>query len=252
MSVQIPGTRAHPSLPPRRPPLFLLVSLPPSHRSTPHHTYSSFFLMPAHAHGPLFHADQPCESVVLAAREMGRRSRSLTDLTRSDLTPSRSSNTIIAVPPSDLVDLSSTHTSSSLLSAAPDPNKVWEVTAQRGQSGEEVQLAYTGLKVVGSGSFGVVCSARATKGLSPNESVAIKKVLQDPRYKVSSLRLVVLLGSAPLPASSADPAAPSRSPLSLGPVRCVQNRELEIMRAMSHPNVIDLRAFFYSSGDKVR
>lgn len=23
------------------------------------------------------------------------------------------------------------------------------------------------------------------------------------------------------------------------------------MRAMSHPNIIDLRAFFYSSGDKV-
>lgn len=31
-----------------------------------------------------------------------------------------------------------------------------------------------------------------------------------------------------------------------------QNRELQIMRLVSHPNVVDLRAFFYSNGDKVR
>jgi hypothetical protein len=31
----------------------------------------------------------------------------------------------------------------------------------------------------------------------------------------------------------------------------VQNRELQIMRLVSHPNVVDLKAFFYSNGDKV-
>lgn len=30
-----------------------------------------------------------------------------------------------------------------------------------------------------------------------------------------------------------------------------QNRELQIMRLVKHPNVVDLRAFFYSNGDKV-
>lgn len=33
---------------------------------------------------------------------------------------------------------------------------------------------------------------------------------------------------------------------------CVQNRELQIMRLVRHPNVVNLRAFFYSNGDKVR
>lgn len=31
-----------------------------------------------------------------------------------------------------------------------------------------------------------------------------------------------------------------------------QNRELQIMRLVKHPNVVNLRAFFYSNGDKVR
>ena len=30
----------------------------------------------------------------------------------------------------------------------------------------------------------------------------------------------------------------------------LQNRELQIMRLLSHPNVVDLKAFFYSNGDK--
>lgn len=32
----------------------------------------------------------------------------------------------------------------------------------------------------------------------------------------------------------------------------MQNRELQIMRLVKHPNVVNLRAFFYSNGDKVR
>lgn len=38
---------------------------------------------------------------------------------------------------------------------------------------------------------------------------------------------------------------------SLANVAIVQNRELQIMRIVAHPNVVDLRAFFYSNGDRV-
>ena len=42
-------------------------------------------------------------------------------------------------------------------------------------------ISYTDLRVIGSGSFGVVYQARL---LDSNDSVAIKKVLQDKRFKV--------------------------------------------------------------------
>ncbi len=40
--------------------------------------------------------------------------------------------------------------------------------------------------------------------------------------------------------------------LTEGHIVLFQNRELQIMRLVAHPNVVDLKAFFYSSGDKVR
>ncbi|KAK9474003.1 kinase-like domain-containing protein [Dipodascopsis tothii] len=78
-----------------------------------------------------------------------------------------------------------------------------------GRTGETKDLCYTQCKMVGNGSFGVVFQTR----LSPsNEEVAIKRVLQDKRFK---------------------------------------NRELQIMRLVRHPNVVELKAFFYSSnGDR--
>lgn len=68
---------------------------------------------------------------------------------------------------------------------------------------------YTGLKIIGNGSFGVVYQAKLVE---TNEPVAIKKVLQDKRFK---------------------------------------NRELQIMRRLDHCNIIRLQYFFYSPGDKV-
>lgn len=59
-------------------------------------------------------------------------------------------------------------------------------------------------KVVGNGSFGIVHEAFVIKS---NERVAIKKVLQDPRYK---------------------------------------NRELSIMKDLSHPNIVKLRDYYYT------
>ncbi|WWD01657.1 hypothetical protein V866_008602 [Kwoniella sp. B9012] len=98
-----------------------------------------------------------------------------------------------------------------------DPSRVVTVQAQSGKTGKEMSISYTNCKVVGNGSFGVVFAAKMLPvkhddGLEePESEIAIKKVLQDKRFK---------------------------------------NRELQIMRLVSHPNVVDLKAFFYSNGDK--
>ncbi|XP_055388670.1 LOW QUALITY PROTEIN: glycogen synthase kinase-3-like [Condylostylus longicornis] len=71
-------------------------------------------------------------------------------------------------------------------------------------------IAYRGVpqydygRVLGNGSFGIVCEAHS---LETGEQVAIKKVLQDPRYK---------------------------------------NRELDVMKELHHPNVVMLKDYFYA------
>ncbi|XP_022770363.1 shaggy-related protein kinase theta isoform X2 [Durio zibethinus] len=78
-----------------------------------------------------------------------------------------------------------------------------------GQNGQPKQtISYMAERVVGTGSFGVVFQAKC---LERGESVAIKKVLQDKRYK---------------------------------------NRELQIMRILDHPNVVQLKHCFFSTTDK--
>ncbi|KAL5722553.1 [tau protein] kinase [Ranunculus cassubicifolius] len=78
-----------------------------------------------------------------------------------------------------------------------------------GRNGEPKQkISYMAERVVGTGSFGVVFQAKC---LETGEAVAIKKVLQDKRYK---------------------------------------NRELQIMRLLEHPNVVKLKHFFFSTTDK--
>lgn len=93
------------------------------------------------------------------------------------------------------------------ISPIDDPRKVISVVACD-RNGDQKEVAYTNCKIIGNGSFGVVFQARI---VDSDEDIAIKKVLQDKRFK---------------------------------------NRELQIMRLVSHPNVVDLRAFFYSNGDK--
>ena len=91
-----------------------------------------------------------------------------------------------------------------------DGAKVTQVVATPGQGSDKpVDLAYTDTKAVGNGSFGVVYQARLVDN---EEMVAIKRVLQDKRFK---------------------------------------NRELQIMRQLSHQNIIKLKYFFYTSGEKV-
>ncbi|KAK6142831.1 hypothetical protein DH2020_023179 [Rehmannia glutinosa] len=83
------------------------------------------------------------------------------------------------------------------------------VIAVGGRNGQPKQtLSYMAERVVGTGSFGVVYQAKC---LETSESVAIKKVLQDRRYK---------------------------------------NRELQIMRLLNHHNVVQLRHSFYSTTEK--
>nr|XP_023994656.1 glycogen synthase kinase-3 beta-like [Salvelinus alpinus] len=95
------------------------------------------------------------------------------------------------------------------LKLARDSGKVTTVVATPGQGPDRPQeVSYTDIKVIGNGSFGVVYQARL---IDSQEMVAIKKVLQDKRFK---------------------------------------NRELQIMRKLDHCNIVRLRYFFYSSGEK--
>ncbi|KAJ9053506.1 glycogen synthase kinase 3, variant 3 [Entomophthora muscae] len=89
-----------------------------------------------------------------------------------------------------------------------DPNSPEEITvnASDGLTGELFSLSYTKYKAIGNGSFGVVFQGRLKHS---GELVAIKKVLQDKRFK---------------------------------------NRELQIMRSVRHPNVTELKFYFYTSG----
>nr|CAI5842109.1 unnamed protein product [Callosobruchus analis] len=94
-------------------------------------------------------------------------------------------------------------------SSGKDGSKVTTVIATPGQGPDRPQeVSYTDTKVIGNGSFGVVYQARLCDS---NVLVAIKKVLQDKRFK---------------------------------------NRELQIMRKLEHCNIVKLKYFFYSSGDK--
>jgi len=97
---------------------------------------------------------------------------------------------------------------SKVSSSIDDPSRVTTVSASDGKTGAAREITYTNYKVIGNGSFGVVYQAKLVPS---GEEIAIKKVLQDKRFK---------------------------------------NRELQIMRLVSHPNVVDLEAFFYINGEK--
>ncbi|OAY64371.1 shaggy-related protein kinase NtK-1-like [Ananas comosus] len=78
-----------------------------------------------------------------------------------------------------------------------------------GRNGQPKQtISYMAERVVGTGSFGVVFQAKCVES---GETVAIKKVLQDKRYK---------------------------------------NRELQIMQLLNHPNVVHLKHYFFSTTNK--
>nr|XP_026493950.1 glycogen synthase kinase-3 beta-like isoform X8 [Vanessa tameamea] len=94
-------------------------------------------------------------------------------------------------------------------SISKDGSKVTTVVATPGQGPDRPQeVSYADMKLIGNGSFGVVYQAKLC---DTGELIAIKKVLQDKRFK---------------------------------------NRELQIMRRLEHCNIVKLKYFFYSSGEK--
>jgi serine/threonine protein kinase len=98
---------------------------------------------------------------------------------------------------------------------------------QDGLTGETREMQYTQCKIVGNGSFGVVFQTK----LSPSgEDAAIKRVLQDKRFKVSHIESVEMTPQV---------------------LTVTQNRELQIMRIVRHPNIVELKAFYYSNGERV-
>lgn len=60
-----------------------------------------------------------------------------------------------------------------------------KVVASDGKSGDQRDVSYTNCKVIGNGSFGVVFQAKLVGAAKDQEDIAIKKVLQDKRFKVS-------------------------------------------------------------------
>lgn len=59
--------------------------------------------------------------------------------------------------------------------------KTIKVVAKDAKSGKQIKLEYVNKKITGNGSFGVVYQTRLVE---TNEDAAIKKVLQDRRFKV--------------------------------------------------------------------
>jgi glycogen synthase kinase 3 beta len=60
-------------------------------------------------------------------------------------------------------------------------DKTIRVIAKDARSGKQIKLEYANKKITGNGSFGVVYQTRLVE---TNEEAAIKKVLQDRRFKV--------------------------------------------------------------------
>ncbi|CAG8630631.1 78_t:CDS:2, partial [Racocetra fulgida] len=75
-----------------------------------------------------------------------------------------------------------------------DPHKVIKVVASDGKTGEEFDLSYTVTKVIGNGSFGVVFQAKL---INSGDETAIKKVLQDKRFKRDEVYLNLVLEYVP-------------------------------------------------------
>jgi len=94
-------------------------------------------------------------------------------------------------------------------SPAPAPASKLEEAQQDPANAQdnEPQCTYNAERVIGNGTFGIVYSAHIVE---TDETVAIKKVFVDRRYR---------------------------------------NRELQLWREMRHPNIVTLKHAFYTSGD---
>ena len=71
-----------------------------------------------------------------------------------------------------------------------DPQRVISEHVLDGKTEEELDIKYQSVKVVGNGSFGVVFQIRL---VDSGKDAAIKRVLQDKRFKVPSFPDVWLM-----------------------------------------------------------
>lgn len=62
-----------------------------------------------------------------------------------------------------------------------DHTKISRVLAKDATTGKQIEISYVNKKITGNGSFGVVYQTRL---VDTDEDAAIKKVLQDRRFKV--------------------------------------------------------------------
>lgn len=99
-------------------------------------------------------------------------------------------------------------TSSTVKKRVPSGSMKDTITENLHPHRKTVPISFASSKLIGTGSFGVVFACKIAE---TNETVAIKKVLQDKRYK---------------------------------------NRELETMKLLNHPNVTNLKYYFYEKDDK--
>jgi len=88
------------------------------------------------------------------------------------------------------------------------PKSVTVFATQGKENGVTKEITYSDSKVIGNGSFGVVFQARLHEN---DQIVAIKRVLQDKRFK---------------------------------------NRELNIMRKLDHCNIVKLIYYFFNDGER--
>ncbi|CEF65997.1 Glycogen synthase kinase 3 alpha [Strongyloides ratti] len=115
--------------------------------------------------------------------------------------------TVTAQIPNPSSDLSDGESSKSSTGGNNGSDSINDLTKKRNMD-ETVEITYVVEKIIGNGSFGIVFKVKLPK---TGESLAVKKVLQDRRYK---------------------------------------NRELEVIRKLNHKNVIRLKYYFHSIGNK--
>lgn len=90
--------------------------------------------------------------------------------------------------------------------AGKDGSKVTTVVATPGQGPDRPQeVSYADMKLIGNGSFGVVYQAKLC---DTGELIAIKKVLQDKRFKVSPRILLYFHLLLTIPYINIQPTAP--------------------------------------------
>jgi serine/threonine protein kinase len=101
-------------------------------------------------------------------------------------------------------------------------------------------VRYAAERVIGNGSFGIVYQATV---IDTGETVAIKKVLQDPKFKNRELQIMgKILKTARI--------ATSKTKIIKQLMFLCTAADCVVVGMLQHPNVIGLRHCFYSKGEK--